>query len=346
MLKITNINNIFKNNNASIFRYNKHKLNSFLSFQLIKFSQQSFTSMSSSTPIIKDYVSRKDHMISGFFKDGSARFVMTDISQTLQDAQSRFEIFTKEKLEQLGIAYNTSLIMNSFLNGEERVKLICQYIRQINEEDPQMTTIYSESIGSGEVRGFFEEGKIESDQVDTEQNSFLKISKILYNQPTEVYGIIKLINSGQLTEDDIYKYFEESEQIRTHVFFHHELSNKNFISQGFILQKMPDCNLEELEKIFYRIINNKNFIEINKNGLFLNSFQKIFEELGIEIEGLRRTPIQFFCRCSKSQFMNVLIHLDKKELEDMKTRDHRVITCKNCNTDYSITDEDFANLIK
>jgi hypothetical protein len=71
---------------------------------------------------IKDYSVKKDHMISGFFKDGSARFVISDISDTLKDAQKRFEINEPKKLSQLGIAYNIALIINSFLNGEERVK--------------------------------------------------------------------------------------------------------------------------------------------------------------------------------------------------------------------------------
>jgi molecular chaperone Hsp33 len=300
----------------------------------------------SETVVLKDYITKKDHMISGFFKDGSARFVMSDISQTLKDAESKFNISNKEKLEQLGIAYNTALIMNSFLNGEERVKLISQYFKMISEEESQMTTIYSESIGTGEVRGFIEEGFFPNSDLDKEKSSFLKISKILYNRQTEVYGIIKLINSNQLTEDDIFKYFEESEQIRTHVFFHHELNEKNFISQGFILQKMPDCDLVELEKRFFHIINNRNFRDINKNGLLVSGFMKVFNDLGIEVEGIRRTPIQFYCRCSKSQFINVLTNLGKPEIEDMRRRDQRIITCKNCNTNYNLSDEDFDRLLK
>lgn len=295
---------------------------------------------------LKDYITRKDHMIAGFFKDGSARFVMSDISQTLKDAESKFNISNKEKLEQLGIAYNTALIMNSFLNGEERIKLISQYFKMISDEESQMTTIYSESIGTGEVRGFIEEGNFPNSELDKEKSSFLKISKILYNRSTEVYGIIKLTNSNQLTEDDVYKYFEESEQIRTHVFFHHELNEKNFISQGFILQKMPDCDLVELEKRFFHIINNRNFRDINKNGLLISSFMNVFNDLGLEVEGIRRTPIQFFCRCSKSQFMNVLINLGKPEIEDMKRRDQTTITCKNCNTNYHLSNEDFEHLLK
>jgi molecular chaperone Hsp33 len=315
-------------------------------FNIINFKSFSkFFSQTTESPILKDYITKKDHMISGFFKDGSARFVMSDVSLTLKDAQKRFEIYDAGKLEQLGIAYNTSLILNSFLNGEERIKLICQYFEGINlnKDESHMTTIYSESIGTGEVRGFIEESNVKNNELDREKNSFLKISKILYNQKSEVYGIIKLKQRNRLTEEDIFKYFEESEQIRTHVFFKHEINQKNCISQGFILQKMPDCNLEELEKRFFQIIKNKNFLEINKNGLTFNNFMQIFQDLGLEVE-LRRTPIQFYCRCSKDQFKKVLVGLGREEIEDMKDKNQRTITCKNCNTNYILTDQDFSEI--
>ena len=60
-------------------------------------------------------------MISGFLKQGWARFVFSDTTDTLSEVSSKSSLKDKEKKEQLGIAFNTSLIMNSFLHGEERV---------------------------------------------------------------------------------------------------------------------------------------------------------------------------------------------------------------------------------
>jgi redox-regulated HSP33 family molecular chaperone len=165
---------------------------------------------------------QKTFNINNYFKDGSARFILSDISETLNEARIRFNINDPVKLSQLGIAYNTSLTINSFLNGEERVKFLCQYYNKMNNIS-MLTTIYSESIATGEVRGFIEETNLDqinsNEKEEDEENSFLKISKILYHHTSEVYGVVKLRNSTKLTEDDIYSYFEESEQIRTHINF-------------------------------------------------------------------------------------------------------------------------------
>jgi molecular chaperone Hsp33 len=276
---------------------------------------------------IRDYVERKDHMISGFFSDGMARFVISDITQTLN---KKFN-FNNEKKEELNIAFNTSLIMNSFLEGEERVKLICQYVKNKN-----LNTIYAESICTGEVRGFLEEEKIN----EKWDKNYIKISKILYNHTEEVYGIIKL-EGDRLVEDDIFNYFDNSEQIRTRVYFR----NKPDLALGFILQKMPGCEDSELEYRFEKILQNKNFGKILNEGLTYSDFSNIFKDLNMQVEGFRRTPIQYFCRCSRDQFYQVLKQLGKDNLVDMKKKQHNKITCKNCNKQYELSEKDFDDLI-
>jgi molecular chaperone Hsp33 len=276
---------------------------------------------------LKDYIGRKDHLISGFFTDGMARFVVSDITQTLN---KKFK-FNNEKKEELNIAFNTSLIMNSFLEGEERVKLICQY-----EKNKILNSIYSESICTGEVRGFYEEEKYN----EKWDKNYLKISKILYNHAEEVYGIIKL-EGNKLTEDDIYNYFENSEQIRTHVYF----KNKPDLALGFILQKMPGCDDVELENRFIKILQNNHFRKILNDGLSITDLRNVFTDLNMQVEGFKRTPIQYFCRCTRDQFYQVLKKLGKDNLVDMRNKQHNKITCKNCNKLYELSEKDFQDLI-
>jgi molecular chaperone Hsp33 len=321
-------------------------LKNFKNFNFLKIVNKPNTT---SNQQVKDYVSKKDHMISGFFKDGSARFVMSDISQTLKDVQKRFEIYDIKKLEELGIGYNTCLVMNSFLNGEERVKLLCQYVQEVNEGKSFLTTIYSESIGTGEVRGFIQESKVDSEALKNDFISLLKISKILYGHTSEVYGMVKLRNNNKFTEEDVFKYFEESEQIRTHVYcnFKSETKDgivKDLISQSFILQKMPNCDLEELENRFEKIINNRNFKEICEQGLNISQFQQIFDDLKLEVE-LRRTPTQFFCRCSKDGLIDALVMMGSEEINDMKAKNQNSVCCKNCNKEYLLDDKDFEDIL-
>lgn len=307
---------------------------------------------SNSKSFIKNYIGRKDHMISGYFKDGSSRFVLSDISETLNEARIRFNINDPVKLSQLGIAYNTSLTVNSFLNGEERVKFLCQYYNKMNNIS-MLTTIYSESIATGEVRGFIEETNLDqinfNEKDEDEENSFLKISKILYHHTSEVYGVVKLRNSTKLTEDDIYSYFEESEQIRTHTNFNFKNisdyeSNSFLISQSFMLQKMPDFSNSEIHDKYEQIRNNKFYKEIQNEGLNFTRINNMFEDLKFDVE-MRRTPIQFYCRCSKDQIKKSLIMLQKDEILDMKEKNQNSIECKICNTEYILNVQDFEYLL-
>jgi molecular chaperone Hsp33 len=327
---------------------NKFKIPIFFKNKNFFFITKKFNS--TNTPAIKDYISKRDHMISGFFNDGSARFVMSDISETLKDVQKLFEIYDLKKIEELGIAYNTCLVLNSFLNGEERVKLLCQYVQEVNEDKAFLTTISSESIGTGEVRGFIEESKIDSEILNNDFSSFLKISKILYGHTEEVFGVIKLRNQNKFTEDDIFKYFEESEQLRTHVYCNFKAEKNDskitdLISQSFILQKMPNCDLEELEDRFLKITNNRNFKEICQEGLNISQFQKLFDDLKLDVE-LRRTPTQFFCRCSKDGLKHVLVLMGAEEIKDMRSKEHNSVTCKNCNKEYKLSDADFNDILE
>ena len=209
-----------------------------------------------------------------------------------------------------------------------------------NETGNILTTIYSESISNGEIRGFLEENEIND---SNDYSNFLKISKIPYNHHQEVSGIIKL-QSNKLTHHDIYNYFEESEQLRTHVSFTNREFENKFISQGFILQKMPDCDLEELLILFNKITENKNFKSIQQKGLSSDLVYKIFDDLNLEIE-LKRTPIQFFCRCSMTQFITLLRNLGKENLLDMRIKNQRTLTCQTCKTSYILKDEDFENIL-
>jgi molecular chaperone Hsp33 len=274
-------------------------------------------------------------MIAGFVKQGWARFVFSDASEAVGIACERNKVAEKNKQEQLGIAFNTSLIMNSFLHGEERIKLIAQY-----ETNDNLTTILSESISNGEIRGFLDESPIKE---KAPNQNFLKVSKILYNHYQEVSGYIKL-NSNSLTSEDIYNYFDLSEQIKTHVDFNHSSNSDEFISQGFILQKMPECDLDRLQKLFNDILQSPYYSNIKNSRLNASRVYQLFKDLGVEVE-CRRTPVQFYCRCSIGQFLTIMKSLGEESILDMREKNQRTLTCQMCKKGYIMQDSDFESLL-
>ena len=320
----------------------------FLKINNTNFLKYKFFSTLSDSGSIKDYKTYKDHIITGYFNNGLARFVFSDISNIISNCRERFDLYEYNKLEYLNIAYNTTILMNSFLSGEERIKLTSQFSEEIyGENKVKVTSIYSESICTGEVRGFLEENILNQDEFEGEIDQFLKIAKILYNHKSEVSGMIRL-NSNKLTENDIFRYFEESEQIRTYVKFSAYYKEKidKMISQGFILQKMPDCNLDILDGNYRKIIESSNFDEILENGLSISRVEKLFQDLKLDVKITTRTPIDFFCRCSIETFKTALKTFSAKEIKEMREINHNKLKCKACNTNYSLSDKDFDDILK
>lgn len=309
-------------------------------------NKRNFSTTGNST--LKDYKTNRDHLITGYFNDGSARFVFSDISNIISNCRQRFDMYEYDKLKYISIAYNTTILMNTFLSGEERVKLTTEFTNNIHGENKvRVTSLYSESICTGEVRGFLEENVFNEEEHDGEIDQYLKIAKILYNHKTEVSGMIKL-TSNKLTENDIFRYFEESEQIRTHLKFSTYYKEKidKMISQGFILQKMPDCDLEILDRKYHKIIVSSNFDDLIENGLSISAVEKLFKDLNLDVKITGRTPIDFFCRCSIETFKSALKTFPGKDIKEMRDNNHNKLKCKACNTNYCLSEKDFEDILK
>jgi molecular chaperone Hsp33 len=295
----------------------------------------------------KPYNTPRDHLISGYFNNGTARFVFSDISNIISDCRKRFNIYEYENLKYLSLAYNTTLLMNSFLQGEERVKLSTQFSEYFDNDKQKLLVknIYSESISTGEVRGYLEETIIKSSDFEGSIDDYLRISKILYGQKSEITSMIKL-KENKFTEEDIFRYFEESEQIKTFLKFHLTFKEDvdKMLSHGFIIQKMPFFDEGLLQEKFNQIISNEKFINITQGNLCVNKVEELFNDLNFEVT-ITRTPVDFFCRCSLETFKTLLKSFPKEEILDMQNKKQDSLKCRTCNTKYILNDKDFNDII-
>jgi molecular chaperone Hsp33 len=69
------------------------------------------------------------------------------------------------------------------------------------------------------------------------------------------------------------------------------------------------------------------------------------QAMPFEIEIVNNTPVDFFCRCSLERFMSKLLTLGKQEILSMKAEDQRELVCQYCSSTYTLSDENFAQLI-
>lgn len=235
-----------------------------------------------------------------------------------------------------------SMIAN-FLKGEERA------IIELLGKGP-ISKVYAEASHNGESRGYVEfANNVEvKHSVSNSENvigvGFLKVTRILYDHAEPVTGIIELSKSD--VASDIAYYFNKSEQIPTAVLMEVDIDENGLIdsSSGLIIQAMPGSAYEELQMIFQKVDQ-----MLSKGKLFDKT--KSIEELLSEIVPFnysitKKNLIDFFCRCTKDSFINALITLELKEIEEMQNHGQNELVCKYCNKHYYLDEQDFTKVIE
>lgn len=158
-------------------------------------------------------------------------------------------------------------------------------------------------------------------------------------------GQIPLI-SGEIADDLTY-YYAKSEQIPTAislgVSIDIDYTVKN--SGGFLLQMLPEASqniVERLEKKMQKIPPITKLYDNNKTPYDI--LEIIFGDIGYTIMG--KSPIEYYCNCSKERAENILLSIGKKELLSILNDDKQAnIHCHFCNNNYLFVENELEKLI-
>jgi molecular chaperone Hsp33 len=149
---------------------------------------------------------------------------------------------------------------------------------------------------------------------------------------------------------DLCYYFALSEQLETDMYisvgFNADPEKPVALCQGLLLQAMPDCDYEAMEKLRLTLHSDK--IKNILNSLPENdSHIKIIEKL---IEDIDSSPIyeiypchqpEFRCLCSREKTANVLTTLNKEDVADIVNQNENiVVSCQFCSTKYEFSPSD------
>jgi molecular chaperone Hsp33 len=63
----------------------------------------------------------------------------------------------------------------------------------------------------------------------------------------------------------------------------------------------------------------------------------------VKVREVDRTPVHFFCRCTKDRFVDALALLQVDELSEMKEENQELV-CQYCNKHYLITKDEISVL--
>lgn len=274
--------------------------------------------------------------------DGTVRIYAAITTELVAEAQ-RIHNLWPTSCAALGRCLTIASIMScTYKSGEHLTIKVCG--------DGPIGQITMEAT-DGYVRGFvhnpgvylsYNNGKLNvGDAVG--RTGYIEVIKDLHMH-TPFSSTCELV-SGEIAEDFTY-YFAKSEQIPSSVGLGVLLNPEGQVlsAGGFLLQIMPGCKEETLQKLEKRLKNLKSCSQMIQEGY--SAIQMIEEITEGDYELLETKELFYFCPCNKNRFKNGLMSLGKIELEDILKTDHKAsITCNFCKKTYEFSSEELEGMI-
>lgn len=285
----------------------------------------------------------KDYLIKAYAFDGTVRIYTAVTTNLVAHAQEIHDLWPTSAAA-LGRLLTVSVIMGAMYAENQELTIRV-------EGDGPIGSMVSTTNNKGEVRGYvnnphvflqYNSGKLNVGQ--SVGNGFIHVTKDL--KIRNMFTSSSEIQTGEIAEDFAY-YFTASEQIPSAVGLGVLVNDDNRIlsSGGFILQVMPGCKketIEKIEKIISKLIPVSEMIE---KGF---SPEDIMNEIsGNSYQHLQTLDLKYQCTCSREKFEKGLISLGKDQLNEIIIEDKSVETvCHFCNTKYNFTEENLKSIAK
>ena len=288
---------------------------------------------------------------------------MTDylIRATAADAQVRaFAVTSRDLVEEardrhdsspvvtaaLGRLMTGACLMGSMLKGEKDVLTL-----QISGDGPVGgMTVTADSRGN--VKGYANrpqammppnaQGKLDVGGVIGA--GYLHVIKDMGMK--DPYASRVALQTGEIADDLTY-YFAASEQVPSCVALGILMERNNTVKQagGFIIQLMPFAQEEVIRKLEENVAGLKSVTTLLEEG---NTPEQILSlllgDMGLEIT--EKTPVRFWCGCSKERVEKVLYSLKKEDLQEMAEEGKDVeLHCHFCNTNYVFTADELKKMV-
>jgi len=283
----------------------------------------------------------KDYLIKAYAFDGTVRIYTAVTTNLVAHAQEIHDLWPTSAAA-LGRLLTVSVIMGAMYAENQELTIRV-------EGDGPIGSMVSTTNNKGEVRGYVENPHVflqyNSGKLNVGKsvgNGFIHVTKDL--KIRSMFTSSSVIQTGEIAEDFAY-YFTASEQIPSAVGLGVLVNEDNKIlsSGGFILQVMPGCKKETIEKIEKIISELTPVSEMIEKGY---SPEDIMNEIsGNSYQHLQTLDLKYFCTCSIEKFEKGLISLGKEQLNEIILEDKNIETvCHFCNTKYNFTEDNLISL--
>ena len=286
-----------------------------------------------------------DYLITATAADAQVRAFAVTSRDLVEEARDRHDL-SPVVTAALGRLMTGACLMGSMLKGEKDVLTL-----QISGDGPVGgMTVTADSRGN--VKGYANrpqammppnaQGKLDVGGVIGA--GYLHVIKDMGMK--DPYASRVALQTGEIADDLTY-YFAASEQVPSCVALGILMERNNTVEQagGFIIQLMPFAQEEVIRKLEENVAGLKSVTTLLEEG---NTPEQILSlllgDMGLEIT--EKTPVRFWCGCSKERVEKVLYSLKKEDLQEMAEEGKDVeLHCHFCNTNYVFTADELKKMV-
>ncbi len=286
-----------------------------------------------------------DYLIRATAADAQVRAFAVTSRDLVEEARDRHDL-SPVVTAALGRLMTGACLMGSMLKGEKDVLTL-----QVSGDGPVGgMTVTADSRGN--VKGYANrpqammppnaQGKLDVGGVIGA--GYLHVIKDMGMK--DPYASRVALQTGEIADDLTY-YFAASEQVPSCVALGILMERNNTVKQagGFIIQLMPFAQEEVIRKLEENVAGLKSVTTLLEEG---NTPEQILSlllgDMGLEIT--EKTPVRFWCGCSKERVEKVLYSLKKEDLQEMAEEGKDVeLHCHFCNTNYVFTADELKKMV-
>ncbi len=292
----------------------------------------------------------QDFLYRGIIEGLNARFVALHASETVQTGIIKHNCDPVSGLL-LARALTSGLLISPVLQDDHRFTITWQYDGPIGK--------VSVDVGANsDIRGFIQDPNLAIHTPSVNQ-AYGEKGNVSVVRSTSRMLISSSSTEAQLLEisDDLGFFFATSEQVETEfavaVNFRPDAENPVSLCAGFMLQALPGCDLEKLDRARQRM-SEPAFVDLlNKQPELDNHVEQLINLLFDEGEENTNFSIhdcpqpKFECHCSREKTLNAVRSLSVDDLEDYLAKKETVkVDCHFCSTKYIFGEEDIKALIQ
>lgn len=279
-------------------------------------------------------------------EDGSAFVIAADTTSLVAEAE-RIHKTSAVNTAALGRLLTASSMMGDMLKGKDDSITL-----RLNGNGPAGSLI-AVSDSDGNARGYVQNPVVEIPLNDKGKldvkgtvgtNGYLYVMKDIGLKEPYI-GQTQII-SGEIAED-ITNYFATSEQTPS-VCALGVLVNPDLTvsaSGGFIIQLLPGCPDEIIDKIEYSMQDIEAVTTMLSKGMTPDDIAKRAMK-NIPIEKLDESHVEYKCNCSKEKVEKALISSGREALQEMiDAKEDIEVECHFCDKKYVFTPEDIEKLL-